>query len=201
MSDLKILSSEKRYSGRVFNLVVDAIEYPSGNRGIREIADHPGGAVAVPVFENGDLLLIHHFRYPVQQRLFELPAGKLDPGEDPRQCVTRELEEETGYLAGSIEKLTSIYTTPGFCNERLHLFLASDLKQSPAGRKLEEGEVGMTLHRTPFPDAIRMIQTGEIVDAKTICGILIAERILNKPATGQSSETNHRVERPSGEQR
>lgn len=201
MADPKILTSEKRYTGQVFNLVVDVIEYPSGNRGIREIADHPGGAVAVPLFENGDLLLIHHFRYPVKQRLFELPAGKLDPGEDPRLCAARELEEETGYLAGSMKELTTIYTTPGFCNERLHLFLASELKQSPTGRKLEEGELGMTLHRTPFPEAIRMIQTGEIVDAKTICGILMAERVLNKPATGQSSETNQPPERPSGEQR
>ena len=194
MADLKIVTSEKRYTGRVFNLVVDTIEYPSGNRGVREIADHPGGAVAVPMFENGDLLLIHHFRYPVKQRLFELPAGKLDPGEDPRLWAARELEEETGYLAGSMKELTTIYTTPGFCNERLHLFLASDLKKSPTGQKLEEGEIGLTLHRTPFREALRMIETGEIVDAKTICGIILAEKVLIKLETERSSGTDQHAQ-------
>lgn len=180
MADLKTLSSEKRYAGQVFNLIIDSIEYPSGNRGMREIADHPGGAVAVPLFENGDVLLIRHFRYPVRKELFELPAGKLDPGEDPRHCAARELEEETGFVAGSLTTLSMIYTSPGFCNERLHLFLAQGLTMSPGGRKLEEGEIGMTLHRTSFEEALTMIREGEIVDAKTICGILLAERFLNK---------------------
>ncbi len=174
----KILHSERRYTGKVFNLVLDEIEYPSGRRGLREIADHPGGAVAVPVFENGDLLLIRHYRHPVKKELLELPAGKLDQGEDPLLCAQRELEEETGYVADSWKSLISIYTTPGFSNEQLHLFLATNLRHSSTGQKLEEGEEDLALVRIPFESALRMILSSEIVDAKSICGILLAERLL-----------------------
>jgi ADP-ribose pyrophosphatase len=178
MSDLKLLKSEKRYDGKVFNLIVDEVEYPSGNRGIREVAEHPGGAVAVPVFENGDLVLVRQFRYPMKQFLLELPAGKLDKGEDPLKCAARELEEETGYTASRWKKLTAIYTTPGFCTEQLHLFLAQGLERSNHGQRLEEGELNLTVETVSFHKAIDMIQAGEIVDSKTICGILLAEKIL-----------------------
>jgi ADP-ribose pyrophosphatase len=177
----KILHSERRYTGRVFDLVVDEIEYPSGRRGLREVADHPGGAVAIPVFENGDLLLIRHYRHPVKKELLELPAGKLDDGEDPLLCAQRELEEETGYVADRWKPLTSIYTTPGFCNERLHLFLAMNVRHSSTGQKLEEGEEDIELVRMPFDSALRMILSSEIVDAKTICGVMLAERVVKNP--------------------
>lgn len=180
MSNLKILKSERLYAGKVFNLVIDEVEYPSGNKGIREVAEHPGGAVAVPLLDNETIVLVRQFRYPMKQYLYELPAGKLNIGEDPKLCAARELEEETGYIAGSLRKLTSIYTTPGFCNEQLHIFLATELRQSLHGQRLEEGELDLTVEKIPFQQAITMIEQGEIVDSKTICGVLLAEKVLKK---------------------
>ena len=176
MPPIKTLSSEQRYAGKIFSLVIDQVEYPSGNRGLREVASHPGGSVVVPLFEDGSILLVHQFRYPMKKHLYELPAGKLDAGEDPLVCAARELEEETGYVAGRIEKLTAIYTTPGFCNEQLHIYLATNLAASPKGQQLEEGEMDLTLRRLPLEEAVAMIEHGEIVDGKTICGVLMTER-------------------------
>jgi ADP-ribose pyrophosphatase len=178
-----------RYSGTVFNLVVDEIEYASGNRGIREIAEHAGGAVVVPLLDDGSVLLVNQFRYPVKKNLFELPAGKLDAGEDPKVCAARELEEETGYTAGTFTKLTAIYTTPGFCNEQLHLYVATNLKKLPSGQRLEEGEMDLTVKAIPIDEAIQMIENQIIVDGKTICGIFLAERQIRSgmiPIPGRS---------------
>jgi ADP-ribose pyrophosphatase len=174
MPNIKTLKSEKRYSGTVFNLIVDEVEYISGTRGVREVAEHPGGAVVVPLLDDGTVLLVHQYRYPLKKEL--LPAGKLDPGEDPRVCAERELEEETGYTAGSLRKLTAIYTSPGFCSEQLHIFLATGLKKSSRGQQLEEGESDLTIRQLPFDEAVNMIEQGDIVDGKTICGILLTDR-------------------------
>ncbi|HEY6952380.1 MAG TPA: NUDIX hydrolase [Bacteroidota bacterium] len=172
----RVLRSEKKYSGKVFDLIVDEILYPSGNKSVREVAAHPGGAVIVPLHANNDIVLVRQFRYPIQQAIYELPAGKLNPGEDPAVCARRELEEETGYQAATWKKLTAIFTTPGFCNEQLHIYLATDLSKSVRGQQLEEGEASLTVETFPLRRAIEMIERGEIVDGKTICGILLAER-------------------------
>jgi len=182
--DLKVIKHDVLHRGKVFDLIVDQVEYPSGNRGIREVAHHPGGAVAVPVFSDGKVLLVRQFRYPFGIYTVEAPAGKLNPGEDPGPAAVRELEEETGYLAGKLEKLTAIYTTPGFCDEVLHIFLASDLKLSPGGHRREEGEQTMTLEIMPLQEAIAMIERREIVDSKTIVGLLMAERKLRVKGPG-----------------
>jgi ADP-ribose pyrophosphatase len=176
--DLKLIKHDVVHRGKVFDLIVDQIEYPSGNRGIREVAHHPGGAVAVPVFPDGTVLLVRQFRYPFGIYTLEVPAGKLNPAEDPEPAAIRELEEETGYRAGTMEKLTAIYTTPGFCDEVLHIYLATDLKLSPSGHRREEGEQTMTLEIIPLNEAIAMIERMEIVDSKTIVGLLMAERRL-----------------------
>ncbi len=176
MANLRTLKSEKRYAGKVFNLLVDEIEYPSGNRGRREVAEHPGGAVVLPFLDEKTILLVRQFRYPTKEVLYELPAGKLEPGEDPEVCAKRELEEETGYTAGSMNRLTAIYTSPGFCTEKLHIFLATELRASARGQRLEEGESGLIVEKLPFDRAVAMVIDGTIVDAKTICGILIAEK-------------------------
>ena len=177
---LKTVKSERRHVGRVFNLLVDEVEYPSGNRSTREVAEHPGGAVIVPLFDDGTVMLVRQYRYPVKQDLYELPAGKLDPGELPEVCAARELQEETGYSAGSLRKLTAIFTTPGFCSEQLHLYLATGLTPSPKGQQLEEGEMDITLHRLPLDRVIAMIANGEIVDGKTICGIALTDRLRGR---------------------
>ena len=184
MAELKLLHSEKKYTGKVFDLIVDEIEYPSGNRSVREIASHPGGAAIVALLPGDDVILVRQFRYPIQKYVYELPAGKLNPGEDPAVCARRELEEETGYVAGTLKALTSIYTTPGFCNERLHLFLANDLKKSERGQQLEEGEATLTVEVFTFERVLAMIERGDVVDGKTLCGILMTEQLLRRKGKG-----------------
>jgi ADP-ribose diphosphatase len=174
--ELKQLSREVIYSGKVFDLIVDQVEYPSGNKGIREIAHHPGGAVAVPVLDDGRVVLVKQLRYPFGTHIYEFPAGKLGPGEDPALAVARELEEETGYIAGSLERLTSIYSSPGFCDEVVHIFLATQLRETPDGHKREEGEFSMTVELKSQSDALAMVESGEIKDAKTIIGLLWMDR-------------------------
>ncbi|MBM4168018.1 MAG: NUDIX hydrolase [Ignavibacteria bacterium] len=179
MESLKLVKSEKRYAGKVFDLVVDEIEYPSGNRAIREVAEHPGGAVVVALSEHDEILLVRQYRYPMKEFLYELPAGRLSPGEDPGECAARELEEETGYRAQSLHHLLSFYTSPGFCSERLHIFLAETLESTGKGQQLEEGELSLTYGWIPLADAIEMIRRGEIVDSKTICGIFMLKLHLD----------------------
>lgn len=178
--ELKLLKRNIIYDGKVFTVIVDDVEYPSGNRSIREVAKHPGGAVILAIFPDENILLIKQHRYPINKFIYELPAGKLDINEDPLDCAKRELEEETGYTANKWEKLTAIYTTPGFCSEQLHIYLASELHLSRNGRNLEEGELTMELEIVPLEKAIKMIEMQEIVDGKTICGIMLAYHKLKK---------------------
>lgn len=174
--ELKQINREVRYKGKVFDLLVDTVEYPSGKRSLREIAHHPGGAVVVPLLDDGRVILVQQLRYPLGKRIYELPAGKLTPGEDPKIAAERELLEETGWNARTLEKLTSIYTTPGFCDEELHIFLGTDLRESPGGHKREEGEITMTTHAISFAEALLMVDAGEIRDSKTIVGLLLAQK-------------------------
>lgn len=178
--ELKRLSRNVVYTGKVFDLIVDQVEYPSGNTGVREIAHHPGGAVTVPMFDDGRVLLVRQLRYPFGKHIYELPAGKLSPGENPKHAAARELEEETGYIAGSLEHLTSIYTTPGFCDEELHIFLATQLRESPHGHKREEGEFSMTVQPVLLREALEMVEAGTINDGKTIVGLLWVDRRMRK---------------------
>ncbi len=173
----KVLKSEKRFAGRVFSLVVDEIEYHDGTRAEREVAAHPGGAVILPIFDDGRILLVRQYRHPSGQWLLELPAGKLEHKEAPLTCAQRELEEETGFTAATWEPLISIHTSPGFCSEVLHIFVARRLRPVAGGQRLEAGEATLTLHPMTWDEALVMIEHGEIVDAKTICGILLAHRL------------------------
>ncbi len=175
-----ILRKEKRYSGKIIDLRIDSIQYPSGTETIREVVEHPGGAVILALFENNDLLLVKQYRHPFGGDVIELPAGKLEKGEDPQVCAERELREETGYAARSWTALTALYATPGFCDEVLHIFLARDLSILESGQALEEGEATMTLMRIPITEALTMIDRGEIVDGKTIAGILLGIRKTGK---------------------
>ncbi len=175
--NFKVNKSEVLFKGKVFDLQVDEIEYDSGNKGIREIAVHNGGAVVVPVKDDGKIIMVTQFRYPFQKVMMELPAGKLDKDEDPYSCAVRELEEETGYKAEKIEKLSAISTTPGFCTEILHIYIAQNLTEGSHNR--EEGEHGMEVFEFTFDELDKKIIVGEIIDAKSICGIYLAKQYLN----------------------
>lgn len=174
--NFKVIESRVFFSGKVFDLKVDKIEYNSGNPGIREVAVHPGGAVVVPVLDNGRIIIVKQYRYPLNKTILELPAGKLNKDEDPLVCAVRELEEETGYKAGRIEKLGAICTSPGFCTEILHIYFANEL--IPGNHNREEGEYGMEILELTFKEAEEKIKRGEIIDAKTICGIHLAAKHL-----------------------
>jgi ADP-ribose pyrophosphatase len=172
--ELTRLSREVLYKGRIIDLFVDQVQYPSGNRSVREVAHHPGGAAVVPVMDDGRIILVDQLRYPLERHILELPAGKLSPGEDPAVCALRELEEETGWLADAPVHLCSFYTTPGFCDEELHVYLARGLRPASDGHKREEGEFTMNVHMLPLGEALAMVQDGRIKDAKTIIGLLLA---------------------------
>lgn len=179
-AELKLLSRELLYSGRVIDLFVDRVEYPSGKAGVREVARHPGGAVTVPILDDGRVLLVSQLRYPVGRRVTELPAGKLARGEDPLSAAGRELAEETGYSAASLEHLATVFSTPGFCDEELHIYLARGLSLLPEGTHREEGELNMTVEEVPFGEAVSRAVRGEYPDAKTIIGLLLAEKRLQE---------------------
>jgi ADP-ribose pyrophosphatase len=173
----KIIKSEIRFKGKVFDHRVDEIQYDSGNIGIREVAVHPGGAVVVPLTESGKIVMVTQHRYPVEKILLELPAGKLGKNENPLNCAARELEEETGYKSNNIKELGSIYTTPGYSNEKLWIYLAKDLR--PGNHNREEGEFGMEVFEYSLEEIEKKIFDGEIVDSKTICGIYLAKNSIS----------------------
>jgi len=168
--NFKVTKSDIVFQGKVFDIKLEQIEYnTTGNKGRREVVLHPGGAVILPITPEGKIIFVKQYRYPFDKIMIELPAGKLDKGEDPFNCATRELTEETGYTSGNIKKLGKIYTSPGFCNEVLHIFLAENL--SPGNHAREEGEEGMEIIELSLTEAEDKIRYGEIVDAKTIAGI------------------------------
>jgi ADP-ribose pyrophosphatase len=156
------------YQGRIVNLMVDSITTAKGIDTVREVFHHPGGAAVIPLLAEGDVLLVRQFRYPMQESLLELPAGKIDPGETPESTAHRELAEEVGYTSGRLTKLTEFYTTPGFCDERLFLFLAEELW--PCQKEQDEDEE-IEICRYSLHVLSDLIRTGAIVDAKTIIGI------------------------------
>jgi len=168
--NFKIVKTDTVFRGKVFDVKVDTIEYDgTGNKAPRQVAIHPGGAVILPLKNDGKIVLIKQYRYPLDETIFELPAGKLEKGEDPQVCAARELIEETGYTANKISKLGKIYTTPGFCNEVLHIFLGEEL--IPGDHAREEGEEGIEMFEFTLAEIEEKIRSGEIIDAKTICGI------------------------------
>lgn len=166
----EILSSETIYKGKVFDIRVDEVregdvEYR------RDIVVHPGSAVIVPIFADGTVALARQYRHAAGKELLEVAAGTLEEGEDPMAGAARELEEEIGVTAGNIEKLCEFYVSPGFLTEKMHLYIASDLTE--VGQKLEDDEI-LTVERHSFPALYEMIRNGEIVDAKSIVGIMLA---------------------------
>ncbi|RBP45572.1 NUDIX hydrolase [Garciella nitratireducens] len=165
----KTIGTKKIFKGKIINLRVDNVLLENGNTSTREIVEHNGGVAILAINKNGNVFLVKQFRKPFEKELIELPAGKLESGEKPEECAIRELEEEIGYKANKIEKLNSIYTSPGFSNEIIHIFLALDLQKTKIHR--DENEF-MDVIEISLEEAKKMIDTGQIHDAKTIIGIL-----------------------------
>jgi len=165
----KVIKSENIFNGIVFDVKLDILKYDSGNDGRREVIHHNGGSVILPITKDGKLVLIKQFRYPLQEVLIEAPAGKLEIGEDPMECATRELTEETGYTAKKITSLGKISTSPGFCDEILYLYLAQNLTEGEHNR--EEGEYGMEIFEYNLTEVDELIKSGKIIDSKTIAVI------------------------------
>ncbi len=153
-------------------VTTEIVDLPNGRRVEFDLVRHPGAAAVVPFMEDGRVLLIRQFRFATGGEILEIPAGKLDPGEAPEACAARELEEETGYRAGRLERLGSIWTTPGFCDEIIHLYAAFDLE--PADQRLEPDEI-IELVPTPLADALDSL-SGPLVDGKTATALLLAAR-------------------------
>lgn len=170
------LATRRIYTGRVVNLDVDTVQFPDGSAGELEMIRHSGAAAVVPIASDPTaadpiLLLIRQFRHAAGGMLWEIPAGRLDPGEPPEACARRELLEEAGVTAGRLERLTTIWTTPGFTDEAIHLFLASDLRGGTVAREHDEFIEVVT---KPLSEVLEMIRSGEVCDAKTVVGILYA---------------------------
>jgi ADP-ribose pyrophosphatase len=169
----RTLDSERIYQGKIVSLRVDTVELPSGRTTKREIVEH-AACTAIVALDSGDnVLLVRQYRKAVEKVLLEIPAGLVEKGEELLGCAKRELEEETGFSAGKWEKLGFFYTSPGFCTEDMHLYLATEL--SPAERDADYDE-DIELVRTPLAAIPDLVASGEIIDAKSIAGLLLALR-------------------------
>ncbi len=166
----EFLDSKKIFSGRVFEVTVDMVR--EGDKTyVREVVHHPGSAVILPAFEDGTIALVRQYRHPAVRYLLELPAGTLNDKERPEEGAARELEEELGLVAGNLEKISEFFVSPGFCEEKMWLYLATDLTETQ--QRLEDDEL-IEVVRLPIDRALQMITDGEIEDAKTIIGLMLA---------------------------
>ena len=165
----RTLSSAYIYQGKIINLRHDKVKLPDDRETIREIVEHPGAVAILALTEKKEIVMIRQFRKPADEVLWELPAGTLEEGEDLVSCARRELEEETGYFPRKIKKLITFFSTPGFCNERLTLFLAKDLEKK---NKNEDADEFIEVELIKLNEAVRLVKENVIKDAKTIIGIL-----------------------------
>jgi len=169
LAEEKTLSSQLIYDGRAVRLRVDTVRMPSGRETTREIVEHSDCVAVIAVDDKDNVLLVNQFRKPVEKELLEIPAGGIEEGEDAEDCVRREMREETGFLPQKVERLGGFYSTPGYCTEYLHLYLATDLVSSPL--QAEDSE-NIRLVRVPLAQIPDLITSGSICDAKSIAGLL-----------------------------
>lgn len=168
----RTISSMEIFKGVLLHVLKDEVELENGVHSTREFVLHPGAVAIVPITEDGKVVLVEQYRYPIKQKLLEIPAGKLDkPGEDPLECAKRELEEETGYTASDYIYLGCIHTTPGFSNEVIHIYLARKLEK---GRMNPDEDEILKVHVEDFQEVLKKCISGEITDAKTLAGIFRA---------------------------
>ncbi len=164
----KTLKSERIYEGRLVNLRQDAVVLSSGRETVREVVEHPNCVAIVAIDSEDNVVMVRQFRKPVEGVLLEIPAGVIELGEEPQQCALRELEEETGYMAGKMERIGGFYSSPGYSTEFLHLFLATDLQRGST--RPDEDEI-IEVVSIPWEQILGLIVAGEVCDAKSIVGL------------------------------
>ena len=174
MADVGKVGGRRVYSGRIVSLDVDRVRFPNGSEGEIEMIRHSGASAVVPFLsdpagEDPQILLLRQYRYAADGYMWEVPAGRLDEGEDPEACARRELAEETGCTAERVERLTTIYTTPGFTDEKIHLFMATGLVHGEHAREHDEF---IEVETMPISRALELVERGEISDSKTIVALL-----------------------------
>ena len=173
----KTMKSEKIYEGKIVNLRIDTVELPDKKYSKREIVEHPGSVGIIPITDDGHMVLVKQFRKPVEKDLFEIPAGKIEINEEPKETALRELVEETGYTSDKMEYLFEFYTSPGFSNEKLYLFIATELSKGEAS---PENDEYIETVKIKIENLVDMVNRGEINDSKTIIGIFYAEKYINQ---------------------
>lgn len=179
---MSLLSRDRKYTGRIIDLDVDTVRFPDGSIGHLEMIRHPGAAAVVPFIDpptdpDPRVLLIHQFRHAADGPLWEVPAGRLEPGESPEDCARRELQEEAGVRAGRIQPLLPILTTPGFTDEAIHLFMAWELKPAPLAREADEF---VEVHEFRWSEVGRLLASGEVKDAKTLVTLMFVQCFRRK---------------------
>lgn len=173
----KTVSSERIFNGKIINVRVDKVKMPNGSLATREIVEHPGGVGVVALTDDNEIILVKQFRKPLDKAIYEIPAGKLDCGEGHKECGIRELQEETGMRAGVFEYLGFMYVSPGFTDEMVHVYFATQLY---AGETNPDEDEFVDIEKIPFERAVEMVMNNEINDAKSVFGILkCRDRIIN----------------------
>lgn len=180
---MTLVSTERLHTGRIVNLDLDTVRFPDGSTGRLEMIRHPGASAVVPLLDPLDdpdprVVLIRQFRHAAEAFIWEIPAGRLDPGESPEACAARELEEETGMRAGRLDRLTTIYTTPGFTDERIHLFLATGLGEGAQAREADEF---MEVETRRWSEVMALIERGDVVDGKTLVSLMFVQCYRRHP--------------------
>lgn len=170
------VSSVRVFDGHLLQVHADQVNLPDGKQMVREYIIHPGAVVIVPLLDNGELVLERQYRYPLHRDFFELPAGKIDPGEDPLACAQRELLEETGYTAASWRYLATLHPCIGYSDEKLVYYLAQELVFQSAS--LDDGE-HLEVFTLTLADALEWVKAGKITDNKTVSGLFWAEKVLS----------------------
>ncbi|MEC0592265.1 ADP-ribose pyrophosphatase [Bacillus inaquosorum] len=166
----KTIAKEQIFSGKVIDLYVEDVELPNGKASKREIVKHPGAVAILAVTDEGKMVMVKQFRKPLERTIVEIPAGKLEKGEEPEYTALRELEEETGYTAKKLTKITAFYTSPGFADEIVHVFLAEELSALEEKRELDEDEFVEVMELT-LEEALKLVESREVYDAKTAYAI------------------------------
>ena len=173
----KTLESKILFEGRILSLRRDVVALPNGREAFREVVDHPGGVCVLALDGENRALLVRQFRYPYLAELREIPAGKLEYGEDPDQAALRELREETGAVPGEFRSLGELYPSPGYCGEVIRMYLAQDLR---FGETSPDEDEFLAVERVDFHELVEQVLSGEIKDAKTIAAVLKAKLLLER---------------------